>query len=400
MSALNPKANSGPLSGVKVVDLTRALAGPTCTMILADMGAETIKVDQPLSRNSSQTSKSSTPPPPQPTDRNKKSITLDLRLEKAKEIFTQLVRWTDVVVENYRPGFMARVGFDYPAMQKINPRVILTSISGYGQTGPYAGRAAFDSVGQAMGGLMSVTGPANMPPMDAGAAVCDISAGIFGALGTLLALYHQKSTGIGQHVDASLVESIVSLMAFNLQLRNNGNAPEKGALFSPKRTPGAGMFLTKDGFYIIIMAHSDQHWPIMARLIGREDLATDPDYTIRNKRANHGDEISDLMTPWVRMHTIDEVESILDKAGLPFGRVQSLEDLLCDPHLKARSRFMDYEYLGKMFPMIAPYPLLSETPGSIRTLWPTIGQHNEEIYYELLGFSLETLDALKNEGVI
>jgi crotonobetainyl-CoA:carnitine CoA-transferase CaiB-like acyl-CoA transferase len=140
MNALNPKGDSGPLKEVKVVDLTRALAGPICTMILADMGAETLKVEQPPRRDNRQTSGSSTPPLHQLSDRNKKSITLDLRSEKAKEIMTRLIQWADVVVENYRPGYMARVGFDFPIMQKINPRVILTSISGYGQTGPYAQR--------------------------------------------------------------------------------------------------------------------------------------------------------------------------------------------------------------------------------------------------------------------
>jgi crotonobetainyl-CoA:carnitine CoA-transferase CaiB-like acyl-CoA transferase len=303
-------------------------------------------------------------------------------------------------VENFRPGYMARIGFDYPALQRINPRVVLTSISGYGQTGPYAQRAAFDSVGQAMGGLMSVTGPADQPPIDAGAAVCDIGAGIYGALGTLLALYHQKATGVGQQVDVSLVESVVSLMGFNLHLRNAGTPAPKGALFSPKRTPGAGMFLTKDGVYIIIMAQSDQHWPVIARLMGREDLATDPEYCVRHRRARHGDDIAALMTPWVRQYAIDEMESMLDRAGLPFGRVQSLEDLLADPQLKERNRFMEYEFMGKMFPMIAPFPLLSKTPGAVRSLSPAVGEHNEEIFYGLLGLSPEQLDALKAEEVI
>jgi len=247
---------------------------------------------------------------------------------------------------------------------------------------------------------MSVTGPADMPPMDAGAAVADIGTGVFGALGTLLALYYQKSTGLGQHVDASLVESIVFLMGFNLSLYNTGQAPEKGGLFSPTRTPGGGIFQTKDRGYIIIMAQSDQHWPLMARIIGREDLATAPGYTIRPQRAKHGVEIHDLMEAWVRTHTIDEVEAIVDKEGIPFGRVQSLEDMLKDPHLKVRGRFQNYEFQGKMLPMIAPYPVLSDTPGSVRTLYSTIGKYNEEIYHNLLGFSNEELSAFKSEGVI
>jgi len=400
MSEIKSTNNPGPLKDVKVVDLTRALAGPTCTMILADMGAETIKIEQPLRRDGRSASGPGPAGAPQPPNRNKKSITLNLHSDKAKAIFGRLIQWADVIVENYRPGFMKRIGFDYPVIKEMNPRVILTSISGYGQTGPYAQRAAFDSVGQAMGGLMSTTGPADLPPMDAGAAIADIGAGIFGALGTVLALYHQKSTGMGQHVDASLVESVISLMSFNLQLRNNGNPTEKGALFSPKRTPGAGMFLTREGIYIIIMAQSDQHWPFLARLIGRADLGENPEYAVRNKRAEHGDEIFELIAPWVRNQTLDEVEAALDKEGIPFGRVQTLEDLLVDPHLKSRGRFIEYEHLGKMFPMIAPYPILTETPGTVRSLWPSVGEHNEEIYQQLLGYSLEELEAFKKDGTI
>ena len=237
MSESNIKGNVGPLRGVKVVDLTRALAGPICTMILADMGAETIKVEEPPKGDGGRIDQMTGSDIPQPFIRNKKSVTLNLRADEAKEILRRLIQWGDVLVENYRPGFMKRIGFDYPALQEINPRIIMTSISGYGQTGPYAQRAAFEPVGQAMGGLMSVTGLADLPPMDAGAAVADISTGVFGALGTLLALYHQKSTGRGQHVDASLVESIVFLMGLNLSLYNAGQALEKGGLFSPTRTP-------------------------------------------------------------------------------------------------------------------------------------------------------------------
>jgi crotonobetainyl-CoA:carnitine CoA-transferase CaiB-like acyl-CoA transferase len=400
MNESNIKGSPGPLTGIKVVDLTRALAGPICTMILADMGAEIIKVEEPRRSSVRRDDEPPTNAEPQPFNRNKKSVTLNLRTEKSKVILRRLVEWGDVLVENYRPGFMERIGFSYPEVREMNPRIIMTSISGYGQTGPYAQRAAFETVGQAVGGLMSVTGPADMPPMDAGAAVADIGTGVFGALGTMLALYHQKSTGLGQHVDASLVESIVFLMGYNLSLYNIGQAPEKGGLFSPTRTPGGGIFQTKDGAYIIIMAQSDQHWPIMARVIGRDDLATAPGYTIRAQRANHGHEIHTLMEAWVRSRTMDEVETIVDKAGIPFGRVQTLEDLLRDPHLRARGRFQNFEFQGKMMPMIAPYPVLSDTPGSVRTLWSTLGEHNEEIYHNLLGFSLDELADFKSEGVI
>jgi len=369
-------------------------------MILADMGAEVIKVEEPPRDNGGGINQKSVSDRPQPFIRNKKSVTLNLRQDKAKDILRRFVQWGDVIVENYRPGFMKRIGFDYPAVREINPRIIMTSISGYGQTGPYSQRAAFEPVGQAMGGLMSVTGPADMPPMDAGAAVADIGSGVFGALGTLLALYHQQATGLGQHVDASLVESIIFFMGLNLSFYASGQHIEKGGMFGGARTPGGDTFLTKDDHYIVIMAQADQHWSLMARVMGREELATDPDYISRVNRAKHAEHIHTMMDEWVRSRTIDEVEAIMSQAGIPFGRVQTIEEMLKDPHLNARNRFHYFEYLGKKVPMIAPYPVLSSTPGSVRTLWPTAGQHNEEIYHSLFGFSMDELAVFKSEGVI
>ena len=386
----------GPLSDVKVVDLTRVLAGPVCTMILGDMGAEVVKIDQPLPKG-----RLLPPGPPNPYNRNKKSITLNLRADKAKGILERLIRWGDVLVENYRPGVMKEMGFDYDAVHKINPSMVMTSISGYGQTGPYARRPAFDSVGQAVGGLMSVTGNApDGSPTDAGAAVCDISAGIFGALGTVLALYQRKSTGLGQYVESSLVESIVFLMGYSLSLFLNGEISETDGLFSPKRTPGAGCFQAKSGGHIVIMAQTDQHWPILAGIIGRSDLATAPGYATRGQREKHGEEIRDLIAAWVRTKTRDEVEATIEEAGIPFGRVQNMKELLTDPHLKARERFIELDYNGKTVPVVAPYPALSDTPGTIRIDWPKPGEHNEEVYRDTLGFSLDELAAFRNEGVI
>jgi len=395
MNKQNTESNTGPLSDIKIVDLTRALAGPVCTMILGDMGAEVIRIDQP-----SRSGQISPPDQPNPYNRNKKSVTLNMRAEKAKGIFNRLIQWGDVLVENYRPGVMKQMGFNYDAVHKINPGMVMTSISGYGQTGPYANRAAFDSVGQAVGGLMGVTSNSDGSPTDAGAAVCDISAGIFGALGTVLALYGRKSTGLGQHVDSSLVESVVFLMGYNLSLFLNGQISETDGLFSPRRTPGAGCFQAKDGSYIVIMAQTDQHWPVLAGIMGRNDLATATGYKTRREREKNGEEIQDIIAAWVRTKNREEVEAIIDKAGIPFGRVQNTKDLLNDPHLKARERFIDLDFNGKVFPVVAPYPILSDTPGSIRIDWQKPGEHNEEVYHNILGYSYDELEALKNEGVI
>lgn len=392
--------HAGPLNGVKILDLSRVLAGPICTMILADMGAETLKIEHPKDNLKNRTAGISGGEAFHTINRNKKSITLNLKSKQSKEILTRLIKWADVVVENFRPGFMKRIGFDYPAIKEINPRAILTSISGYGQTGPYAHRAAFDSIGQAVGGLMSVTGPAELPPMDAGAAISDITAGVFGALGTALALYHQKVTGLGQHVDASLVESIVFLMGFNLSLFNAGDSPEKGGLFSPTRTPGAGMFLTKDNVYLVIMAQSDPHWLLLARLLGLEQLISDPEYKTRADRAKHGHEIAAMIEAWVAGKNIVEAEAILENSGIPFGRVQTVPQMLSDPHLIERGRFQEYETGGEKQSMIAPYPILSETPGWVRSLWPKPGQHNDEIYRDILGYSIDEIEHLRTEGTI
>jgi crotonobetainyl-CoA:carnitine CoA-transferase CaiB-like acyl-CoA transferase len=395
------KGNPGPLSGVKIVDMTRALAGPICTMILADMGAEAIKIEDPVKAGASRPGQPSPADMPRMFERNKKSITLNLRSAKGKEILRRLIQWGDVVVENYRPGVMDSMGFPYPVMQKINPRIIMTSISGFGQSGPYANRAAFDTVGEAMGGIMAVTGPADSPPMASGAAIADIGSGVFGALGTALALYHQKATGLGQHVDASLMESIVFFMGMNLNMYNSGQPAGKGAVFSPQRTPACGTFLTSDGFYIVIMALTDPHWSILTKIIGREELAKAPGYATRVDRGKRGEEIEAMIQAWVKLHTIDEVEAIVDKAGIPYGRVLTLLDLIKDPHLRARGRVVDVDHKGKKIPIFAPYPILSATPGSLRMSWPQItGQHNEEVYCGILGMSKEELVTLKSEGVI
>ncbi|MFC1820930.1 CoA transferase, partial [Thermodesulfobacteriota bacterium] len=286
------------------------------------------------------------------------------------------------------------------AIREINPRMVMTSISGFGQTGPYAQRAGFDTIGQAMGGLMGMTGPPDLPPMDAGGAICDISSGVFGALGTMMALYHQKCTGMGQHVESTLMESVVFLMGLNLAFYVGGKPVEKGGLFGLSRTSGAGRFVTKDNVYIIIMAQMDNFWRIMARLIGREDLDDTPGYRTRDERAQRAQEIEDLMQAWVIQHTIDEVEAIMEELGIPYGRIQTIPEVLEDPHLNARGRFQEINAYGDLLKLLSPYPILSETPGSIRTVWPRPGQHNKEIYGDILGFSQTELDKMKNEGII
>lgn len=377
--------------GVKVVDLTRAISGPTCTVFLADMGAEVIKVQNPFEF---------TPRDLAYYNRNKRSVSLNLKSEKGKEIFRRFVLWGDVLVENYRPGVMKRLGFDYPEVKKINPRIIMTSISGYGQTGPYAPRGGNDTVGQAMGGLMSLIGPADGPPWDTNIPLADISSGVFGALGTVMALYHQQATGLGQHVRSSLVDSIVYFLTGPLIDTFRGSPPKKGDAWYQEKLPGAGWFLSKDGHWIVIMAQ--RKWAEMATIMGRPELGNAPGYKTRKERGGRSIEIRDMMAQWAATKTVEEIEAAVGEKGIPFGRVQTPQEVLNDPGLRARGMFkkMKIDDEGDEVPLFGPYPQLSLTSGSYRTPAPHMGEHNEEIYCGLMGYSKEELAQWKNDGII
>jgi formyl-CoA transferase len=246
-----------------------------------------------------------------------------------------------------------------------------------------------------MGGIMSMTGPPDDPPMLAGAPIADMSCGVFGALGAVLALYRRKSTGLGQHVESTLMDSIAFMMGFNIAKYAVGQANIKGGLL----TPGSGTFRTKDGHYIVIMGALAQHFPLFAHFIGRDDLATAPGYQNRLERMDHAEEINDAIQDWMGTQTITVVETAMEKLGIPFGRVQTIEELLKDPHLIARNRVAEVEVDGQKKTILGPYPTLSDTPGTFRTPYPKLGEHNEEVYGSLLGFSKNELATLKNEGV-
>jgi len=391
----SPNDNNMALGGIKVVDLTRAIAGPVCSSLLADMGAEVIRVESP-DRDKDLANQPLADTAMKLFQRNKKSITLNMRTEKGKDLLRRLIKWGDVLIENFKPGVMQEMGLDYPNVKEINPRIVMVSISGYGQTGPYSGRAGLDWVGQAMGGIMSMTGPPDNPPMLAGAPIADISSGVFAALGAVTALYRSKSTGSGQQVETTLMDSIAYLMGFHIAKYAFGQDIVKGGLV----TPGSGTFLTGDGHYIVIMGALAQHFPRFAQLIGRDDLAAAPGYQTRAERMEHAEEINAAIQAWMNTQTITVVETALEKVGIPFGRVQTIEELMKDPHLIARNRIVEVEVDGQKKIMPGPYPILSDTPGTIRAPCPELGEHNEEVYGNILGFSQDELTALKNDGVI
>ncbi len=399
MENANKENNRGPLAGIKVVDLTRFQAGPTCTQILGDMGAEVIKVEEPggdAGRLNSVVDGFSTYFAA--FNRNKKSVTLNLRTEKGKELMRRLVSWGDVVAENYRPGVMARLGFSYEDMCQLTPGIIMVSVSGFGQTGPYAQRAAFNSVGEAMSGRSSVTRSAGQPP-SGGGAIADTAGGVFGAMGAILALYHRKNTGEGQHVDSSMLDGTLFFMASRFLRHGAAGEVTEG---SAGGDGASGYFLTSDGRYFNILGGHEGHFDIMCGLMGRPEVAKDPRYGSRWARREHAAELNDMVAQWARTMTADALEAALEEVGqIPYSRVNEVADVLEDPHIRAREMVMDVEHHGKgLFPLVGVTPKLSKSPGSIRMACPLLGEHNEEVYCGMLGVSKEELGKLEADGVI
>jgi crotonobetainyl-CoA:carnitine CoA-transferase CaiB-like acyl-CoA transferase len=392
--------SKGPLDGIKVVDLTRFQAGPICTMLLGDMGAEVIKVEEP---NGGDHGRDYEPAIDglacffAAYNRNKKSVTLNLKAERGKQIMAGLVRWADVVVENFRPGVMARLGFSYDDMRQINPGIIVVATSGFGQKGPYSARASFDMVAQAMSGVMSITGQEGGIPTRAGPAIADCTGGFFGALGTVLALFHKQRTGEGQFVDVSLLDGQLLMMAYPLMRAFMGEEMKPGVA----QVAPADSYPTADGRFVFIFGHDNSHFPILCRLAGRPELADDPRHSTRVKRFENRHELNEMVAKWTRSLTADALEAVLLKAGLPFGKVNEVAEVLVDPHIRATEALVDVDHYGKgTLPLVNVVPKLSGSPGSIRTPCPLLGQHNEEIYCGLLDLPKEELKTLKKEGVI
>lgn len=391
------------LSGLRVLGVTRMLAGPYAEMLLADMGAEVIHVElpgvgddsrhfAPLINGEGSCFIAS--------NRNKKSITLDLRKEEGKEVFKDLVKISDIVFENNRPGTMDKWGIGYEQLKQINPGIIMTSISGFGQSGPYKDRAGLDIIAQAMGGLMFMTGEKDGPPTRTGNAMGDFLGALYAVYGTLSALYYREKTGLGQHVDAALLDSVIAVLENVIP-----NYSTLGTITTRmgSRIPGVApynRYQAKDG-YVVIGVSSNVLWERFAKAIGNPELIDDPRFSSPSLRVSNVDEVDKITQEWVSTKTVEEVVEILNDAGVICGPIYSVDKLIEDPHIKAREMVVEIEH-----PVIGKYkhfgitPKLSLTPGSVDSPPPLLGQHNDEIYRGLLGYSDEKVKALKEKGVI
>jgi crotonobetainyl-CoA:carnitine CoA-transferase CaiB-like acyl-CoA transferase len=386
----------GPLSGVRVLDCTIALAGPFCGLLLADLGADVIKVESPdpeARGHSGLAAYKGESGHFLIANRNKRGLTVDLKQEAGRDLLYRLVRTADVLVQNFRPGVMKRLGCDYETLRQINPRLVYCSISGFGEGSPYGELAGFDLIAQGMSGLMSVTGdPTCGEPVKAGTPVCDMGAGMYGALGVVSALFHRVTSGRGQHVEATLLDTPISWLTWRAaEYWGTGEVPEPQG--SGRGTYKA--FRCSDGRWVNI-GPSNRLWPATCRTLGVEELVDDPRFASPAMRAEHHRELSELLQRAFLARPADEWIAAFRAAGVPVGPIKTIAEVLDhDPHVKAREMVVEVEHatIGPMKTLGVPVKL-SETPGAVTRAAPTLGQHTDEILAEL-GYSAEQVAALR-----
>ncbi len=377
---------AGPLAGIKVLDLTQIMAGPMCTMLLADLGANVIKIERPGAGDDTRRMGSRLTRDISggflALNRNKRSIALDLRSDAGKAVFRRMAETADIVVENFRPGVMDRLGLGYQTLAEINPRIIYASISGFGGTGPYRHRGGFDLVAQGMSGLMSITGFPGGPPAKVGVPITDIGAGSFTAFGILAAYIHAQKTGQGQQVDGSLLEAGIAFTVWeSSEYFANGEIP--GPLGSAHRVNAPYQALRTSDGYINIGAASQPTWEQFCRAIGQEALIEDPRYLEPNDRKARETELAELLEGILVEHTTDYWMERLEAAGVVAGPIYDMAQVYADEQVLAREMkvTLQDDELGELQNIGLPVKL-SETPGSIRSRGPALGQHSREILLE------------------
>lgn len=393
-----------PLDGIRVLDLSRVLAGPYCTMMLGDLGAEVIKVEIP---GRGDDTRHWGPPWVKgesayymSTNRNKKGITVNMKDERGKAIIRELAMQSDIVVENFKVGALDRMGLGYEELSALNPRLIWCSITGYGQDGPYANRAGYDVIAQGEGGIMSVTGEPDGEPMKVGVAIVDITTGMYAANAILAALHVRHETGRGQHIDMALLASAVAWLA------NVGSAYlVSGEL--PKRYGNAHAnlvpyqtFKARDR-WMTVGAGNDRQFQILCKILGLEHLATDERFATNPARVANRDELIPILQEVFLTRDVDDWLPELAEAGIPCGPINTVDRVFAHPQIQHRGMVAEVPHplLGTLKLAGPPYRF-SETPATVRTHPPLLGEHTDEVLRERLGYSQEQIDALRADGVI
>jgi crotonobetainyl-CoA:carnitine CoA-transferase CaiB-like acyl-CoA transferase len=413
--AMNDTLQAGALAGVRVLDLSRVLAGPWAGQLLADLGADVVKVERP---GAGDDTRAWGPPWLNDSDgqstgesayylsanRNKRSVTIDIASEAGQRVVREMASRADVVLENFKVGGLAQYGLDYASLKAVNPRLVYCSITGFGQTGPYASRAGYDFLIQGMGGLMSLTGRPDGTegggPLKVGVALTDIMTGLYATVAVLAALKRREQSGEGQHIDLALLDVQIACLAN--QAANylvGGVVPQRMGNAHPNIVPYQE-FPTADG-YMIVAVGNDSQFASLCNTLGRPEWSSDERFATNPQRVKHRSELIALIHGMTVRGTADEWVAAMEAAGVPCGPINTLDRVFADPHVQARGARIEMPHpLAKEVPLVANPIRLSESPVQYRHAPPTLGQHTEEVLSDWLGATAEEIDALRAKRAI
>lgn len=396
----------GPLSDIRVLDIATFVAAPFCGTIMAEFGAEVIKIEQPgagdsLRRFGTMTETGDTLVWLSEA-RNKQSVTLDLRQPEGRDIFLKLVAKSDVVLENFRPGTLEKWGLGYDELAKANPRIVLLRVSAYGQTGPMRDKPGFARIAHAFSGLAYLSGEPGRPPVVPGStSLADYMSGLFGAVGVMVALRHAEKTGEGQYIDIGLYESVFRVLdEIAPAYARSGFVRERMGPDTVNIVPHSH-YETKDGRWVALACSNDRMWQRLTKAMGRPELADDPRYSLPKARDDHRPEVNALVAEWVKSNDAEDLIALCDTAEAPISVLMNIADIFADPQYAARGNLqkIDHPQLGELT-LPAPLPRLSKTPPSLNSAGPALGNANDEVFGGLLGLTTDYLALLKSKNVI
>ncbi len=399
------EGRSGPITDLRVIEMGQLIAGPFCGQLFADFGAEVIKIEapgvgDPMRQWGFEKVEGLSLWWPV-IARNKKSIELDARRPEGQALVRDLVAKADVLIENFRPGTMEKWGLGYEALSRINPRLVMIRVSGYGQTGPYAQRAGYGAIGEAMGGLRYVVGDPSTPPSRVGISIGDTLAATFACLGGMMAIHARERTGRGQVVDAALYEAVLAVMESLVpDYDKTGYIRERTGAILPRIAP-ANVYPTRDGVFTLISANQDSVFKRLCAAMGRPELADDPRYATHDARGERQAELDAMIAAWTEGLGREELGALLDASGVPRGDIYRVPEMLEDAHFKARQAIVEVMHpkLGSLR-MQNVTPRLSDTPGAVRAAGPALGAHNAEVFAGLLGLDARRRADLAASGII
>ncbi len=391
----------GPLAGLRVIELGQLIAGPFCGQLLGDLGAEVVKVEPPGAGDAMRAWGQGKPVWWPVIARNKHCITLDLRRETGQEILRELTAKADILVENFRPGTLEKWGLGPDVLHSGNPGLIIVRVSGFGQTGPYAGRAGYGSIGEAMGGMRYLAGEPDRPPSRVGLSIGDALAATFGCVGALAALEHRRRSGRGQIVDSAIYEAVLGMLESTVaEYTEAGVIRERTGAFLPKIAP-SNVYPTRDGEMVLVAANQDSVFARLCEAMGQAELVVDPRYATHGARGEHQAELDDRIKAWTGTLAAADLLAVCESHGVPAGRIYRVPEMLDDPQFQARESIVqvDHPEFSNLY-MQNVFPKLSETPGEIRWAGPRLGEHTDSVLGELLGYDRERIDALRAAGHI